>query len=441
MSARKHSSNVSDDSKSMKYPKQQLDSEREILVVEPSSPNVKNILSATVRELSKMFPNCRCLLYRLEAEAKGVIIEHESSPKQMPSLLGQHWYIADNPLFSLALKRDSALIVNNVTDSRHIAKRSALKQIIAEAKIHSWLIFPIRDRGRLLGAIELHSKNKQFHWRSQDVSLIEALANSIGAALSQVDVCQNLVDLNARLAAVERVQSNLIAIVGHELRTPLSTIKICLESLATEPTMPASIKNVMLDTALQDTGRLEKLIQSFLTISKLEIGKAYRNIEPTDITYALNLALCRVQTTERIKNLPEIEVRFPPQLPLVLADIDGLVEVLVRLLDNACKFTPADGEITISIATRESKIKALDRQPMLEVVVSDTGRGIDSSQLKTIFDRFSQSEDHLRRTTNGVGLGLVIASKIIEGMGGKMWARSKGENRGSQFHFTVPIEI
>ena len=78
---------------------------------------------------------------------------------------------------------------------------------------------------------------------------------------------------------------------------------------------------------------------------------------------------------------------------------------------------------------------------MLEVVISDTGRGIESDRLEVIFNRFSQTEDYLRRTISGVGLGLVIASKIIEGMGGKMWARSKGKDRGSQFHFTVPLEI
>ena len=421
----------------MKYQKRRSDSDSEI-VAKHSSPDVKNVLSATIRELGKMFPDCRCLLYSFEA-GKEVIVEHESSPEYMSSLLGQYWCISDNPFFSQAQNRDSALIVNNVIDSSHISKHPALKQKIVEAAVHSWLIFPIRDRDRLLGGIELHSRNKQHQWRSQDVGSIEALANSIGAALSQVNVCQNLVDLNTRLAAVERVQSNLIAIVGHELKTPLSTIKICLESLATEPTMPAAAKNIMLDTALQDTNRLETLVQSFLTLSKLEVGKAYRNIESTDFTYALNLALCRIKTTQRTKNLPRIEVKFPTQLPSVLADIDGLIEVLIRLLDNACKFTPTDGEITISVRSNEKDLE--DCQQMLEVIISDTGRGIESSQLTTIFDRFSQSEDYLRRTANGIGLGLVIARKVVEAMGGKMWAQSEGENCGSQFHFTVPIEV
>ena len=416
----------------MKQQKRQLASENEIAAAEPGFSDIKSILNTTVQELGRIFPDCRCLLYRLEPGERRIVIEHEFSPEFMPSLLARSWSVIDNPLFLIAQAR-LLLIVNDVVNNGYLSNYPTLRTTIDRAAIHSWLILPIRYQEQLLGSIELHSKNKQYHWRSQDVSLIEAIAKNIGAVLSQASVYHDLVQLNERLAQVERVQSNLIAIVGHELRTPLSTIKICLESLATEPDMPAAIKNVMLDTALQDTNRLEELIQSFLTVSKLEGGKAYRNIESTDLAYALNLALYRIQTTKRIKTLPEIKVNFPQQLPIVLADVDGLVEVLIRLLDNACKFTPADGEIAISLQN--------PREQMLEVIVSDTGRGIESSQLEVIFDRFSQSEDYLRRTCNGVGLGLVIASKIVEGMGGKMWAQSQGKDRGSQFHFTVPTEI
>jgi signal transduction histidine kinase len=78
---------------------------------------------------------------------------------------------------------------------------------------------------------------------------------------------------------------------------------------------------------------------------------------------------------------------------------------------------------------------------MLEVIVADTGRGIEPSQLEAVFDRFYQEEGALRRTVGGTGLGLAICRRIVEGMGGKIWAESAGKDRGSQFHFTVPIEM
>ena len=120
-----------------------------------------------------------------------------------------------------------------------------------------------------------------------------------------------------------------------------------------------------------------------------------------------------------------------------MADIEGLIEVFTKLLDNACKFTPVDGMITISAQIQDAQG---DRQ-MLEIIIADTGRGIDRTQLEIIFDRFSQSESYLRRSVGGVGLGLAICRQIIQGMGGQIWANSQGVNQGSQFHFTLPLEI
>jgi signal transduction histidine kinase len=78
---------------------------------------------------------------------------------------------------------------------------------------------------------------------------------------------------------------------------------------------------------------------------------------------------------------------------------------------------------------------------MLEIIIADTGRGMDESELEIIFDRFSQSESYLRRTVSGAGLGLAICRKIIQAMGGQIWARSNGKNQGSHFHFTLPLEF
>jgi signal transduction histidine kinase len=115
----------------------------------------------------------------------------------------------------------------------------------------------------------------------------------------------------------------------------------------------------------------------------------------------------------------------------VRADGDWLVEVLAKLIDNACKFTPSSGKITI---------KAISSvQETLEVIISDTGRGIEPNRLEIVFDRFYQEEGALRRTTGGTGLGLAICRQIVNGWGGKIWAQSAGKDQGSHLHFTIPI--
>ena len=121
-------------------------------------------------------------------------------------------------------------------------------------------------------------------------------------------------------------------------------------------------------------------------------------------------------------------------LPPVRADGERLVEVLSKLIDNACKFTQSDGRVTITAQSHQT-----NGSKMLEVTIADTGRGIEPNRLETVFDRFYQEEGALRRTTGGTGLGLAICRQIVNGLGGQIWAESAGRDQGSSFHFTLPI--
>ena len=106
------------------------------------------------------------------------------------------------------------------------------------------------------------------------------------------------------------------------------------------------------------------------------------------------------------------------------------MEVLSKLLDNACKFTNGNGQITINVTTKDNNT--------LEVTVADNGRGIEPDRLDKVFDRFYQEEGALRRSAGGTGLGLAICRQMVHNWGGKIWAESKGKNQGSEFHFTIP---
>ena len=405
-----------------------------------SSLDPQEVLQITVNELGKLFPHCRCLLYRLNTEDSSVMIKCESVCSEMTSLLRERWLLADNPLFVAAQATNSALAINNVEQNLLIQKNEFLITKINQAQIRSWLLVPIRYQDNLLGMLEIHYGGKDdYKWQADDIALVEAVATNLGVAIAQASAYTDLVELNHQLEVIERIQSNLIAIVGHELRTPLSTIRIFLESLATEPDMPLAIRTEMLNTALSDTERLRQLIQDFLTLSKLETGTAYRRIEPLQLEYAIALAKRRIETIYQNSAKPKIEAELPPNLPTISADAEGLVEVLVKLLDNACKFTPETGTVAIKAAINYHVRNLYSATPMLEIVISDTGRGIEPSQLETVFDRFSQAESYLRRSVSGVGLGLAICRQIIQNMGGEIWATSEGENRGSQFHFTIPV--
>jgi DICT domain-containing protein/signal transduction histidine kinase len=396
------------------------------------SLNPEEILQIAAQELGEHLGSSRCLIYRAQATDTEALIEHESLSPGVLSVRGQTWQLQNNPLFREVVQQSEGVCIADSLIDERIASSKALWEIAAKLGIRSWLMEPVLYQGRLLGIVELHYCAQNPHqWQAGELDLVEAIATQVGAALIQAEAYANLEDLNQQLEALDRTRSNLIAITGHELRTPLSTIQVCLESLASEPDMPQELQQIMLNTALSDSERMRKLVQDFLTLSNLESGRVEWHPESLTLQECVDLALSRVRTRIITEKLPPIGTKIAKNLPLVRADGDWLVEVLAKLIDNASKFTPPEGEITIQANRNGSE--------MVEVTVVDTGRGIEPNRLEVVFDRFYQEEGALRRTTGGTGLGLAICRQIVNGWGGEIWAQSTGKDRGSQFHFTIPI--
>jgi DICT domain-containing protein/signal transduction histidine kinase len=398
------------------------------------------IFKVAVSELGQAVQVCRCLIYRSRATDTETLIAHEfRSDPTLPSLVGNSWSLADHDLFQAMARHHDTISLPDTSAPDTIGLPEAggklsrrLQTRIDRWQIRSWLLVPIVYQGRLLGVIELHHCQPLPHsWTHDEVGLVEAVAAQLGVALIQAESYANLEDLNQQLEALERTRSNLIAITGHELRTPLSTIQVCLESLASEPDMPPELRQVMLNTALTDAERMRKLIQDFITLSRLESGRVEWHLEPIALDECVTLALSSIRTRQAELDLPHISAPLLQELPPVRADGEWLVEVLSKLLDNACKFTQPEGEVVIEAKPNGGK--------MLEVTITDTGRGIEPNRLEAVFDRFYQEEGALRRTAGGTGLGLAICRQIVRGLGGQIWAESDGRDKGSRFHFTLPI--
>ena len=398
------------------------------------SLDANEIFSKAAQELGQALQVCRCLIYPCGATDAAVLIAHQHLNGPAESLLGETWPLATNPLFDYIQDTKETIVIVDTQDRESPFRQEleAIQPLIDRWQIQSWLIVPLTYQGRLVGLIELHHCQLQpYEWSEDDRALVDAIAAQLSVAIIQAEAYANLQDLNQQLAALDRTRANLIAITGHELRTPLSTIQVCLESLATEPDMPNELRQIMLQSALEDAERMRKLVQDFLTLSRLESGRVEWNLESLSIQECIDLALSSIHGSHESTPAPTIKVKVPKQVPLVRADGEWLVEVLAKLLDNAQKFTPPEGKITIQV-TRPSPTH-------LQVTIADTGRGIEPSRLHIVFDRFYQEEGALRRTTGGTGLGLAMCRQIVEGLGGTIWAESEGKNKGSQFHFTVPV--
>lgn len=405
------------------------------------SLDTQKILQVAVQKLGEGLGICRCIIYRCHEQDATASIDSEFTKEGIVSVKKQIWQLKNNPLFEDAIASKETISIDDTSQDKRIIELSwsqgtgeYLQDLIQKYAISSWLLVPIFYQDRLLGMMELHHcEATPIAWKSDDVVLVDAIATQVGVALIQAEAYADLEEFNEQLEALERTRSNLVAIVGHELRTPLSTIQVCLESLASEPDMSPELAQVMLNTALDDAERMRNLVQDFLTLSRLESGRVEWNLETLSISECIELAVSNVRARSSDHALPQIKNLVTSNLPLVQVDGEWLVEVLSKLLDNACKFTDSDGEITIGVNTYKGKI--------LEITVSDTGRGIEPNRLETVFDRFYQEEGALRRSAGGTGLGLAICRQIVQNWGGKIWAESSGKNQGSKFHFTIPIAV
>jgi DICT domain-containing protein/signal transduction histidine kinase len=401
----------------------------------------EDILAVVIREISLLFGKCRCLIYTLLSDAPANTKQSiEDEFTVTASLLGQNWRLAAHPQFQPIIDRGEIITIADTSQDSGIQSHPDLQQQLSAAQIQACLLVPIRDQQRCLAVLELH-RDRPHLWPAADRELLTEIATQVGIALLQAEAFGNLRQLNQQLVTVKQTQNNLIAIVGHEFRTPLSTIQVCLESLDAEPNMPAEFQQSMVSIALSDSERLRRLIQDFLLLSRLESNLATWQLEPVDLADVIAFSVSNLQAAGQPRDLPTVIVDLPPVLPLAIADNEALFQLLSKVLDNACKFTPPTGTITVTVEEVEVPVAEDLLQPMLELQIADTGRGIESDQLETIFDRFHQEEGFLQRAVGGTGLGLAICRQLASQLGGQIWATSQGKGQGSQFYVTVPVLV
>jgi signal transduction histidine kinase len=234
---------------------------------------------------------------------------------------------------------------------------------------------------------------------------------------------------NERLKELDRLKDDFVSTVTHELRTPLTSIRAFSEILHDNPGLDAEERQKFLTIIIQESERLTRLINQVLDLAKLESGRAEWQVGEVDVKAVVADSIDATGQLYRAKNVG-LTTRLPDAAPLVRADRDRLVQVLINLLSNAVKFVPSDGgQVVVEVAGAAG---------MLRVSVSDNGPGIDAASQQLIFEKFRQAGDTLTGKPHGTGLGLPISRQIIEHFGGRLWVDSV-PGAGATFTFELPV--
>ena len=284
---------------------------------------------------------------------------------------------------------------------------------------------PMRYKDQPMGVLEAVNK-KEGQWKDSDLRSLLILASQAAVAIENARLVQQLQKAYNELNQIDKLKNDFIAIASHELRTPLSVILGYATFLQEEAQGEASEHAAhVLNSAI----RMRDLIQDLTQLRYLKTGET--ELAPEHLPLA-SLFQAAQQDVESLANAKGhmLRVEKPDMNLVVVVDRIKLGTVLTNLLNNAIKFTPPGGKITLSYMRKPQSVW---------ITVKDTGIGIPSDQLTRVFEEFHQVEDHMTRRHGGMGLGLAIAKALVEAHGGRIWAESEGVNRGSTFIINLPL--
>ncbi|MFH1783899.1 MAG: ATP-binding protein [bacterium] len=235
---------------------------------------------------------------------------------------------------------------------------------------------------------------------------------------------------NRKLMEYEQMTSGFVSLIGHELRTPLASVKEGIALIADETTGKVNPQQgKMLSIAQKNIERLTRLINDVLDLSRMETGKLGIRRERLQLNTLLEDISKDMTLQAKGKNIKFREV-LAKDLPHVYADPDRVIQVVTNLVNNAIKYSSSGG--TITIVTRKKGPR------FVETSIEDTGIGIKSSDYDRLFSKFQQIDYQMTRRADGVGLGLAITKGLVEAHGGMIGFESEFK-RGSRFYFTLPL--
>jgi histidine kinase len=232
-----------------------------------------------------------------------------------------------------------------------------------------------------------------------------------------------------KLEQVETMRRQLIGDVSHELRTPLTAIKGSMEGLL-DGILPATPETYQ--SIYQEADRLARLVDDLQELSRVEAGAYSLDIQPVLVSTLVQTVLKRFAALAQAKRI-ELHSDLPADLPTVLADPDRITQVLTNLVGNALEYTRGGGQVTILSKRHGDEI---------HISIADTGIGIPAEHLPHLFSRFYRvDKSRSRQAGGGSGIGLTIARHLVEAHGGRIWAESDGEGKGSKFTFSLKVAV
>jgi signal transduction histidine kinase/CheY-like chemotaxis protein len=289
------------------------------------------------------------------------------------------------------------------------------------------LVVPLVFMGRVTGTFEVQAYESG-SFQDEHIFALEMVASLTAVAIENVRLLESEAKARQDAERANHAKDEFIAVVSHELRSPLNAIMGWARLLQNK-----QIQNVNLEQGLETIVRnariQSKLIEDLLDTARITSGKLRLEIHPVNLLELIRGVLDITKPTAAAKDII-ITANFDSAINLIQGDSDRIQQIISNLLSNAIKFTPKGGNINVDLQRQDSNAV---------IIITDSGIGINPEFLPHIFDQFSQADPDSTRRHGGLGLGLALARKLSEMHGGTITAQSEGVGKGAQFTVTLPL--
>lgn len=477
------------------------------------SLDLKVILSAAVNDIRQTFQADRALIFHLMSNGSGIVLE-ESVVPEYPIIESMLWEDECFPEECYEFYRDGHVRI--VSDTQHDAWADCLNDFMVQTQVKSKIVAPIiqkveHQKPRVWGLISVHACATKRQWQPDEANLLQQIATQLSVAIQQAHLYQQvqtelsdrkraetalsslneqLLAINTELARATRLKDEFLASMSHELRTPLNAILGMSEGLLDGVFGQVNERQEYALSTIERSGRhLLELINDILDLAKIEAGKLELQIAPVSVAYLCESSLAFVKQLAHQKRI-HLYMDIPHSVSEITVDERRIRQVLINLLNNAVKFTPEGGSVTLAVKRENSledsnsnriqdvyfpssipretlgwydstrpKELSTDNflQPSPELVldevahqevapisstwisfsITDTGIGIAPEDTEKLFQSFVQIDSRLNRQYTGTGLGLALVRQIVELHGGKVSVSSQ-LGQGSCFTVHLP---
>ncbi|MES2899871.1 MAG: PAS domain-containing protein [Pseudomonadota bacterium] len=307
---------------------------------------------------------------------------------------------------------EDALLVESIADPEHLATMRGLG-------LRSYIGAPLAVRGKTVGVITFVSAESGRLYTGDDVALAEDIGRRAGVAIENAQLYRSL-------QAADRRKDEFLAMLAHELRNPLAPIRAAGDLLRLSADNPRLLK--VSEVVTRQVEHMTGLVDDLLDVSRVTRGLVELERDPVDMKAVLAAAIEQVRPLIEARS-HAIDVHIAAGALCVEGDEKRLVQIVANLLNNAAKYTPPGGVITLEMVAGEA---------LVELSVCDNGIGMTPELVLGAFELFSQAARSADRSQGGLGLGLALVRSLVELHGGQVRAASKGPGCGSQFTVQLP---